>query len=417
MRFRGLTNNQAALIMLVLVLFQLAALFSILKMPFKSPNTGFAVGQVLSVVQNDPPNNYYFEAIRANDIYLGTPAYRLDAGQQVILDGKESDANGYADVLTNSKCDWNATAYFTTNTPSFASCNATYCNYTCDLTLSALTPSGYYNVTSTIIDDAGASSALSKLVYVYPFTVVTPAYNGSGQGGDVILLGATPTPTPLWLPSPSPSASITPGASPTPFPTVIPEKFGLQVVLPEFINKCEIVDAKVIVRNDNDEFKSVNLNFEGRLAALDLMPHESKSVFFKVKAQRLDVMEPKEFVLGANLYYQGAKVASASRNIKLLVKSIDICVTQLPEQRFIPLAGRRSTFKIDLTIATFKKGLTMEVEATKNEDNLFLDLVDPNGHYYDKSFYVYDTGIYDFRARLRDGLNTVDEKLEKVKIG
>ncbi len=414
-----LTNNQAALVMVFLVSLQLAALFSILQLPFKTPGTGYAVGQVLGIVQSEPPDNYRFEADAANDVYLGTPAYRLASGQVVSIGGNESDLNGYEDVSANSQCAWSATGYSTTSVPAFTSCNSTDCSYACELTLSALTPSGYYNVTANITDNAGAYSEKSKLVYVYPFEAVVAAYTGSGSGGDVILL-RLPTPTPFpGLPTPSVAASASPSASPAPtgVPTAVPEKFGLQVVLPELINKCEIADARVVVRNENDASKSVTLEFEGKTASLYLNPRESRSVYFKIRAPRMAVPEAKEFTAAARLYYNARKAAEAEGRTRLLLKSTDICVFQTPEKRFVPLAGKNSTFKIDLVIATYMKGETMEVESTKEGRNLFLDLADPNEYYYDNTFYVFETGVFDFRARLRSGLKTVDEKLEKVRIG
>ncbi len=415
MRFRGFSNEQAAVLMISLVILQAISLAFILNVPLPAratPATGYSVGQVLGTVQNAPPDNYYFEAVQANDIYQGTPAYRLNAGQNVVLDGKERDANGYSDVSSGSLCTWLNGAFSTTNAPSFNSCNATDCNYTCSLTLSALTPSGYYNVTSDIIDVANADSQLSKTIYVFPFTVTSQAVTGSG--GDVILLQrATPTPRPRPTAAPSASPSVSPGASASPKPK---EQFGLGIAASEFINKCEVSDVMATVDNLNNERESLVLDFEGKLTQFDLAPGESKSFFFKVKAPQ-DVNSNEVFPLYATLYKDNAKVAESSKNIRLLWTGIDVCVFQTPSEDFIPFSGKKSVFNVDLQVATSQTGFTMVVEVTKDKKNIFLDLVDGNKGYYSVSFPVFEKGLFDFRVRLMRGFEIADEKLEKVKIG
>lgn len=417
MRFRGFSNEQAALLIASLVILQVISLAFILNLPLPAravPATGYSVGQVLGTVQNDPPSNYYFEAVQANDIYQGTPAYRLNSGQDVVLDGKERDANGYSDVGSTSLCSWTNGAFSTTNSPAFTSCNATDCNYTCSLTLSALTPSGYYNATSDIIDNAGADSQLSKTIYVFPFTVTSQAVTGSG--GDVILLQRpTPTPRPKPTIAPSASPSASPGASPSASPKPR-EQFSLEIVSSEFINKCEVSDVMVAVGNLNDARESLVLEFEGKIAQVTLGPGESKNFFFKVKAPQ-DVNSNEVFALNAGLYKNNVRIAEAHKSVRLLWNGIDICVFQTPTQDFVPISGKKGLFNIDLQVSTSQTGLTMEIEVTKDRKNVFLDFIDANQAHYGASFPVFEKGLFDFRVRLRRGFEIVDEKLEKVKIG
>ncbi|GEM_PF-7025887 len=403
------SNNQAAVLIAILVALQVLSVAYIIGFTANA-TTGYAVGQVLSNVQNEPPSNYYFNADAAAEVFEGKPAFRLSIGQNVVMNGKASDLNGYGE-LGASTCAWTATAFSSTTAISFNTCNSTDCNYTCSLTLSSSTPAGTYNVTSTIIDTSGASSVLSQLIYVFGFGGSTQV--GGSRGRDVLILRPAPSVTPSPTAAP---AKATPVASPTLIPPSRGE-FGLAIAASDFINKCEVRDAEVIVENNNPSQKSLVLEFEGKSLEMDLQPFEVRSVFFKIKAPK--AKGEMTFLMQASLYQNGVKIAEKQKAIKLLWKGLDICVTQTPTREFNFIAGRAGVAKVGLEVATDYSPSTLEIEALKeeSESHVFLDLEDTTDGYYASSFDVFESGAYDFKARVRKGFEVLEEKFEKEQIG
>jgi len=386
----------------------------VLNLPLRPPQSTLAVGQVLSVVQNEPPLNFYFNASAATESFEGTPAYRLSFGDEVVLEGSETDLNGYRD-LSGSTCSCTATGYSTATPVSFNACNATYCNYTCSLTLSSTTPSGFYNVTSTILDDAGESSNLNETIYVFEFAIPspspTPALRALGGGGvDVLILRPAPSPRPTLAPSPAPSP-----AAPTPIVEVIEFKdFCFKIEAPEFIDKCSVKGVSAIVENKNPEPKNVVLQFEERKVELRLQAFENKSVSFKVEAPASD--GDQTFLLQGEVYYNGEKVATAEKTVKLLWRGLDVCLAVLPTREFVFIAGRQSIAVVDLEAASDVRGASGEVEVFRNGKSVFLDIVDLKDYYYKTSFPVFEKGGYEAKVRVRKGFETLYEKVEKFEI-
>ncbi|MFH1056831.1 MAG: hypothetical protein V1717_03495 [Candidatus Micrarchaeota archaeon] len=414
MRFRlKLTNNQAALLVLALVSLQLVFIAGIANVFPRPVSTSLASGQVLSVVENELPLNYYFNATAANEEYLGTPAYRLSFGQDVILEGSEADENGYSDV-TSSICDWTAAGYASSTSVSFTTCNATYCNYTCALTLSESTATGVYNVNSRIIDNADEESSLNATIYVFGFTVPPSAlFQGGSLSGDILILRPVPAATPVPAAEATPTPSLGPEG-----PLEIIEEFqdyDLRLIVPSFIDKCSVVDAVAVVENKNPQYKEVTLDFEGKRVELKLLPLESKSIYFKIKAPESD--GEQTFLVSAFLFESGRKVAEKQKKLELSWKGTDFCITVSPAQEYSAIAGKTSVARAMVEIGTDLDSATLELEADRNEKSAFLDLVDLKGHYYKTSFLVFERGSYQATARVRNGFQTVDEKVEKFEIG
>ncbi|MEM4255454.1 MAG: hypothetical protein QXR53_03980 [Candidatus Norongarragalinales archaeon] len=403
-----LSGRQAVALVLALAFLELASVLYFFGVAI-SPATGYAVGQVLSTVQNELPSNYYFNADAALEVFDGKPAFRLSLGENMVMSGKASDLNGYGE-LSASTCVWAANAFSSTTAVSFSGCNATDCNYTCTLTVSSSTPPGTYNITSNIIDTSNAQSQLSQLVYLFEFTQSNRGEGSSGRGRDILILRP-------YVPSPTPTTQPTATAAASPAPTLEPtlKEFRLSLAAPDFINKCEVKEVEAIVENNNPSQKSVVLDFEGKSIEMDLQPFEVRSVFFRIKA-------PKEkgentYALHAKLYRNGIAIEEKQKVVKLLWKGLDVCVTQAPSSEFGFIAGKNSVARVGLEIATDYSPSTLEIEVFKGESHAFIDLQDTPDGYYESSFKVFEKGEYEFSVRARKGFETVEEKFEKAQIG
>ena len=404
------SNDKAAVLIAALVALQVLSIAFFLGLT--RPTSGYATGQVLGVVQNEPPSNYYFNADAATETYGGKPAFRLSIGGTIVMDGKASDLNGYGELVSYSTCTWTATAFSSTTAVSFNTCNSTDCNYTCSLTLSSSTPSGTYNVTSDISDSV-ATSELSQLIHVFEFAVSTGGGSGSsGSGHDILILQPAPSPKPSQIPSPSPSPSAKPGASiaPTQY-----KEFDVSIAAPDFINKCEVKEVEVIVSNNNPSRKSVALDFQGRVSEMELQPYEVRSLFYKIKAPKAD--GETSYALTATLYHNGNAVAQETKAVRLLWHGLDVCITPTPAREFVFIAGRQSEAKVLLEIATDLSPSTLEAEFSQQNNLAFADLIDTADGYHNASFSVFEKGEYGVKVRVRKGFETLQQKFEKAQIG